>query len=197
MDSFLYCWTDHRNLMLYVGIHKGSHNDGYVCSSKTMLHEYHNRKQDFTRQILAYGTYEEMCIFETAILKSAKASSNKQFYNRHTNNGKFVNRKCLPQTAEKISKSNLGKPKFKCRGPRPNFKGEKNHFYGKTHSEEVRKIMSEKAKIRSKGASNNNARPIVIKGKKYLTMNEAASSLNTSMYCIRKMLQSGEARRVS
>jgi hypothetical protein len=32
-DSFVYCWTDHKTGMLYVGSHKGTIDDGYVCSS--------------------------------------------------------------------------------------------------------------------------------------------------------------------
>lgn len=196
MDSFTYCWTDHATSMIYVGIHKGDFDDGYVCSSKTMLEEYNKRPNDFTRQILAHGTYKEMCVFETKILKSANAASDKSFYNRHNNNGVFVNKKCLPQTAKKISKANKGKPKLKCRGPRPNFTGEKNHFYGKKHNHETRKIMSEKAKLRSKGADNSNAKKIEINNTVYGTMNEAATILNISMYHIRKMLENGEARRI-
>jgi len=183
--------------MLYVGIHKGSHDDGYICSSKTMLEEYKKRPQDFTRQIIANGTYEEMCIFETAILKAADVSRNKNFYNRHPNNGKFFNRKCLPQTAEKISKSNKGKPKLKARGPRPHFAKSGNHFFGKKHDEETKKIMSEKAKKRSQGAGNNNARAIVIDNITFLTMKDACAELNVSMHYLRKMIQEGKARRLN
>ena len=183
--------------MLYVGVHKGTPTDGYVCSSKTMLEEYKNRKEDFTRQILAQGTYKEMCKFETSILKAVDATRNKDFYNRHNNNGVFTNRKCLPQTAKKISKANKGKPKIKARGSRPHFAGEGNHFFGKSHNVEARKKMSEKAKERSKGAGNTNAKSIIIHNVTYLTMKDAAAELNTSMHYIRKMLESGIARRVN
>lgn len=183
--------------MLYVGIHKGSHDDGYVCSSKTMLEEYRQRPQDFTREILANGTYAEMCKFETAILKSAKVSTNEAFYNRTYNNGKFQNRKCLPMTAKKISESNKGKPKLKARGPRPHTRLDGNHFYGKKHSDETRKIMSEKAKARSQGANNNKAVTLEINNVIYYTMKDAAAALGTSNHTIRKMLKSGEARRVN
>lgn len=36
-ESFVYCWTDHKRSKLYIGYHKGSPDDGYVCSSKRML----------------------------------------------------------------------------------------------------------------------------------------------------------------
>mgnify|MGYP000380334652 CR=1 FL=1 len=195
-DSFTYCWTDHKNKMLYVGIHKGSHNDGYICSSKTMKEEYKKRPEDFTRQILARGTYAEMCVFETTILKSVDCAKNKSFYNRHANNGKYYNRKCLPMTAEKISKSNLGKPKPKARGPRPNFRGEGNHFYGKTHSDEFKLRQSERKKKEYVGAGNPRAMTIMINNTIYYTMKEAAAALSTTNYYIRKMLESGQARRL-
>ena len=86
MESFVYCWTDWATEKLYVGYHKGSAHDGYVCSSKWMMAEYTRRPQDFTRQILATGSAEDMYKFETAILKSAKAKTNKYFYNLSENN---------------------------------------------------------------------------------------------------------------
>lgn len=182
--------------MLYVGIHKGSQHDKYICSSKLMLQEYKKRPSDFTRQIIAEGAYSEMVKLETAILKSDNAGKNPNYYNRHTNNGKFYNLKHTKETKEKIGKSNKGKPKINARGPRPHFAGQGNHFYGKTHSIESRKLMSEKAKKRSIGAGNTNARSVEINNVIYQTMNEAAESLNISMYIIRKMLKEGNARRI-
>lgn len=198
MDSFTYCWTDHKTAMLYVGIHKGSCDDGYVCSSKHMLYEYKKRPQDFTREILANGTYAEMCKFETAILKSVDAVKNKSFYNRAVNNGKGLNLKPTSNyTKEKISKANKGKPKLAARGARPKFAGPGNHFYGKTHSAETKAIMSIKAKARSQGSSNNKAMTLEINNVIYYTMKEAAIALSTTNYEIRKMLSAGEARRIN
>lgn len=39
-DSFVYCWHDDQRDMRYIGVHKGSQDDGYICSSKLMLQEY-------------------------------------------------------------------------------------------------------------------------------------------------------------
>jgi hypothetical protein len=39
MEAFVYCWTDKITNKLYVGSHKGSPDDGYVCSGKYMLEE--------------------------------------------------------------------------------------------------------------------------------------------------------------
>lgn len=79
MDSFLYCWTDHLSEMLYVGVHKGSEDDGYVCSSKYMLEEYNKRPEDFTRQIIAHGTYSDCLSLEMAILQSVNAARDPGF----------------------------------------------------------------------------------------------------------------------
>lgn len=45
-ESFVYCWTDTKRNMLYVGKHKGDINDGYICSSKYFLSEYKNKTYD-------------------------------------------------------------------------------------------------------------------------------------------------------
>ena len=197
LDSFLYCWTDHKNKMLYVGIHKGSQHDGYICSSKLMMQEYKKRSSDFSRQIIATGTYSDMAKFETAILKSDNAGKNTNYYNRHTNNGKYYNLKHTEETKEKIGKAKQGKSIISARGPRPHCAGEYNHFSGKKHSYESRNIMSEKAKKRSQGASNNNARIIEINNIIYYTMKDASKSLNISMHILRMMLKEGRARRIT
>lgn len=182
--------------MLYVGIHKGSHDDGYVCSSKLMLEEYNKRPGDFTRQILAYGTYSEMCKFETSILRAENAGKNHLYYNRHTNNGKYVNLKHTEETKRKIGDANR-KPNLKARGPRPNFAGDRNHFFGKTHSEKFKLRQSENKKKAYIGSGNPKAVTLQINDKIYYTMKEASADLGISNYFIRKMLKSGEARRIN
>jgi hypothetical protein len=163
-----------------------------------MLHEYKQRTQDFTREILANGTYAEMCKFETAILKSVDAVKNESFYNRAMNNGKGANLKPHSNhTKEKISKANIGNPKHAARGKRPLFAGTGNHFYGKSHSNETKEMMSKKAKARSQGSSNNNAMTLVINSITYYTMKEASAALSKSSYKIRQMLSTGEARRIN
>jgi len=87
MNAFVYCWTDHKTGMLYVGSHKGTTDDGYICSSKIMLKEYKNRPNDFTRQIIANSTWKEALSLETKILKSVNARMNEDFYNKHNGDG--------------------------------------------------------------------------------------------------------------
>lgn len=68
-DSFVYCWSDHKTAKVYVGVHKGFSDDGYICSSKTMKNEYLLRPEDFTREILTYGSFKDCANFEVSINK--------------------------------------------------------------------------------------------------------------------------------
>lgn len=88
-EAFVYCWSDFATNKLYVGSHKGTPEDGYICSSKPMMEEYTKRAQDFSRQILAFGTHSEMFIFEQAILRAANAHKDPGFYNQAICTGPF------------------------------------------------------------------------------------------------------------
>lgn len=79
MEAFVYCWTDHKTNMLYIGSHKGTENDGYVCSSKLMLEEYNKRPNDFTRQIIAYGIETDIRRLEGVLLRLFKVRTNESF----------------------------------------------------------------------------------------------------------------------
>lgn len=87
--GFVYCWTDHKTSKIYVGSHKGTTDDGYICSSKYMLQEYGKRPEDFTRQIVAEGRLEDIRRLETKILQSASAKLCEDFYNLHQNDGLY------------------------------------------------------------------------------------------------------------
>lgn len=104
MNSFVYCWTDHTQQKLYVGMHKGQVDDGYICSSKHMLNEYKSRPQDFTRQILAIGSYETCRIFE---IKVIKAMFDQKINCYNLNYGGVVLH--TPEIRAKISKTHKGK----------------------------------------------------------------------------------------
>jgi hypothetical protein len=117
-EAFAYCWTDKTKNLLYVGTHKGSPDDTYICSSKAMLEEYKKRPDDFSREILAFGTYAEMIKFEAAILKSINAAQDPGFYNMHNGDGNFFNKGHAEATRQKLKiarnkrtdKPRLGKP---------------------------------------------------------------------------------------
>lgn len=150
MEAFVYCWTDKKTNMLYVGSHKGSIDDGYICSSKYMLEEYNKRPSDFSRQIVATGLHEQMRRLESSILLSIDAASDKKFYNMHNNNGVYILKKHTELTKMKISNSEKGKivsEKSKQK-MRLSKLGEKNNRYGIKLSEKTKKKMSESAKGR-------------------------------------------------
>jgi len=104
MDSFVYCWTDHRSNKLYVGMHKGHPDDGYITSSKHLKKEYKERPNDFTREILTRNTYEVCRDFEIAIIK-AMFSQNIPCYNLNAAGAILY----TPEVREKISKTHKGK----------------------------------------------------------------------------------------
>jgi hypothetical protein len=111
-DSFVYCWTDNKTNKIYVGYHKGNINDGYICSSKTMLAEYYSRPEDFSRQIIANCSHEEAVSLEAAILRSAQAHKSDDFYNLALSNGIAVitpeTRKIMSEAAKKRPSNRKG-----------------------------------------------------------------------------------------
>jgi hypothetical protein len=109
MEAFVYCWTDHKNQKLYVGVHKGQPDDGYICSSKPMKKEYKIRPHDFTRQIIACGTVKDCWKLEERILSSVNAAINEDFYNQHNSNGKWICSGHTQESIEKTRKKNVGR----------------------------------------------------------------------------------------
>lgn len=163
-EGFVYCWTDHKNNKLYVGVHKGTVDDGYICSSKDMLIEHQLRQADFTRQIIANGDYTDMKVLETKILQSVNASQHADFYNRHNGDDKFV---CLSHTNEtrlKMSRSHKGSKK-------PWLAAWTIAIHtGSKRSEETRKKMSDSAKTRIRTPHSEETKQKIaasMKGKKH------------------------------
>lgn len=164
-EAFVYCWTDKKTNKLYVGSHKGSTEDGYVCSSKLMLEEYRKRPEDFSRQIVAHGSFDDIRVLEEKILTSVNAKLNESFYNMHNGNGKFYLKGHTEKARKAIGASKIGKArkdlsernrfgltkeqiKKQVETKRKNgrYLPENNPMYGKTHTEEVKKKHSEKMK---------------------------------------------------
>lgn len=100
----MYCWTDHGTSKLYVGLHKGRPDDGYICSSKHMLRQYKQRPHDFTREILAINTYDVCRNFETSIIK-AMFRQNVHCYNLNVAGAIIY----TPEIRSKISQTHKGK----------------------------------------------------------------------------------------
>lgn len=84
-ESFVYLWINKDTDRKYIGKHKGTIDDGYVCSSEQMLEEYNECPQRFVRTIIAYGTDQEMLELETQLLITLKIRMNPLYYNMSTN----------------------------------------------------------------------------------------------------------------
>ena len=104
INSFVYCWTDNLTGKLYVGFHKGRIDDGYICSSKHMKKEYAVRPSNFTRQIIANGTYDDCRILEKKLIL-AMFTQDVPCYN--LNAGGVI--KFTPEIRAKISATHKGK----------------------------------------------------------------------------------------
>lgn len=129
-EAFVYCWTDHATNKLYIGWHKGSVDDGYICSSKYMKEQYIQRPHDFTRQIVAAGTTDDMINFETVLLRSSNAKSDDQFYNMHNNGPNFVhNQPHTEETKRKLKQAHKKRTKY-ARGWKFTEEQKKNHKAG-------------------------------------------------------------------
>lgn len=100
--AFTYCWTDKKTKKLYVGVHLGDESDGYICSSEAMLDEFSIRPDDFSREIIARGNFDDMIRFECALLKTFNAAKDPLFYNAHNGDGKFYNKGHTKKTREKL-----------------------------------------------------------------------------------------------
>jgi hypothetical protein len=114
MEAFVYCWTDLGTNKLYVGVHKGTPDDGYVCSSKLMLQEYKKRPQEFSREIISHGTFSDCYALETALLRATGADKDPGYYNMHLNNGKFYLKRHTENSKKKIMNAHRGRtrPEF-------------------------------------------------------------------------------------
>jgi len=105
----VYMWEDIQKNMFYIGSHKGSINDGYICSQPLMNEEYNNRPFDFVRTILDTGTTESMRKFESDLLHYYNAALNPMFYNKHNGGDKFICTGHSPETIDKMRKAKSGK----------------------------------------------------------------------------------------
>lgn len=81
-EAFVYEWTNTENGKKYIGYHKGTTDDGYVCSSKSMLEDYNRNPKLFRRRIVATGRSDEMYSLENSLLERVSAATNPEYYNK-------------------------------------------------------------------------------------------------------------------
>jgi hypothetical protein len=181
-ESFLYKWIDKSRNMFYIGVHKGSTNDGYICSSKIMLEEYSKRPEDFERTILEFGNYGDLIQKETSLLKKVDAARNLQYYNQHNGDGNFYckfhteetkkiikeklkNHKRTEEHGKAISESKKGITP-KCTYTRRNYSGKNNPNFGKKWPH-IGKINHEKQ-----------SKKYIVEGVEYLGLSEIMEKYN-------------------
>jgi len=80
-DSFVYRWRSTRGLW-YIGYHRGSVDDGYICSSVGARPQIQQDPSNWTRKILRTGTRSEMMALEHRLLTKLNARDNPRSLNR-------------------------------------------------------------------------------------------------------------------
>lgn len=148
--AFVYRWIDVATGKMYIGSHKGQENDGYICSSRYMMEEYTKRPNDFKREIISWHeTYREARREEHIQLKSVAAATNAIYYNKSNGGMDMLVEYHTQETKEKLRKYHFGKWKGE-KNPKygVDVSGAKNPFYGKSHTDEYKKLMSESRKGR-------------------------------------------------
>ncbi len=143
-EAFVYCWTDHLRNMLYIGYHKGSVDDGYICSSKLMKQHYFERTHDFTRQILAQGSEKDMLNFERHLLLTIDAKNNKDFYNQSNGCRFYRIKEHTDETKQKMSIAAIGRTLTDETKQKMSLAkiGIVPYMKGRTHTDETKQKMS-------------------------------------------------------
>ena len=85
MDSFVYRWTNLTLNKTYTGWHKGTEDDGYICSSASdqFWKDYNNSAYKWQREILFQGTMPECQLLESQLLDSVDITSDSIYNNRN------------------------------------------------------------------------------------------------------------------
>lgn len=151
----IYKITNKINQKFYYGVHNGSNTEKYMGSGKA-LHQAYKKYgiENFIKEILLwFDTVEEAYEYE-AVIVTEKMIDNPQCYNMQTGGKGGITPS--EETKQKQSEANKGKKHTQETLEKMSIanSGENNGFYGKTHSEETKQKMSEKAKIHSIGENN-------------------------------------------
>jgi DNA-directed RNA polymerase subunit M/transcription elongation factor TFIIS len=85
MDSFVYRWTNTTLRKIYIGWHKGSEDDGYICSSASekFWKDFKNPDYKWKREILFKGTMPECQLFESQLLDNVDITSDAIYNNKN------------------------------------------------------------------------------------------------------------------
>ena len=101
MKAFVYRWTDSSNGKMYIGSHNGNRKN-YIGGGKLFKRAYRKRSEHFTREILCYGSHEDMLELEGFILEEVDAANSELYYN-------LTNDPLSPMKGRKHSKESIEK----------------------------------------------------------------------------------------
>jgi group I intron endonuclease len=171
--GIVYRWINIENQKWYIGSHFGFLDDGYISSGKVFQAAYNKHKNKMVRQILYMGSEHRKA--EEFYLLLFDAARDRQSYNmKNTAMGggvpvqnlsaetrakisdalrRRVRKPLTQEQRQKISNTLTGRKVSKelCEKRKLNSLGEKNSFYGKTHTEESK----EKIRMANKGKRYN------------------------------------------
>ena len=133
MEAFVYEWVNQINGKKYVGYHKGTEDDGYVCSSKSELFWEDYKKGILKRNIIFKGSMSECITKESNILRRTGL---KNLYNNNINGKIFM----TEEVRQKMSKAGKGKKQNEThlKNRTAALKGRIGGFVGKVHSDETK-----------------------------------------------------------
>lgn len=86
-EAFVYLWQNSKDKKKYIGYHKGDANDGYDTSSKDPEFLEAMAQGYMEREIIAYGTAQDMIALERTMLLEVDAKNNPDYYNKSNGGG--------------------------------------------------------------------------------------------------------------
>jgi hypothetical protein len=119
-EAFVYIWKNLTNDNEYIGYHKGTQDDGYVCSSASdrFWNDFDDPAMQWKREIVFEGSQHECLEYEQSLLKEIDLRSDSYYNNARGSSVIFTD-----EVREKIRQHHLGGS---------------SGMKGKTHSEETK-----------------------------------------------------------
>ena len=186
----VYQITNKVNDRTYIGFHEGHifeddyYGSGNLIKQSVSLYGI----QNFDREII--GTYEdrELALFVERLLVGEDVVKDDSFYNLVEGGNIPPSVKGTTQSKEHIRKRMNG---FKSWLKLIDRSGKNNSFYGKSHSNKTKEILSEKAKIRMRnidqtGIKNPNSKKVIHidSGEVFDTLQEASEKFGITLSAI-------------
>ena len=183
MHHFIYKTTNTLNGKYYIGVHSTDDiNDGYLGSGialKAAIAKY--GKENFERVIVEYfNSSEEAFAREKELVNQAFIDLEETYNLKIGGMGGYIGKDFYEQySIQRTGYRHSDEVKDKIRQGKL---GDKNPFYGKSHSGD-----------KSRFAHKKNERKVIIDGVTYDSCTHAANSLNVSNSLITRWIRSGKA----